>query len=131
MEHLTRTHDRYPGKEDPKWDYKTPRKVTVNGASDWYFATIPFTVRQARPDGLLVTWKSDGTERGKPTRNVLGKNTTSSSDADAVSISAHFSSGPRAGGSESSSYHGFHASSTFVQGLFVVPWLALGVVFVL
>ncbi|KAK8045468.1 hypothetical protein PG993_005492 [Apiospora rasikravindrae] len=40
------------------------RTVVVDGASEWYFATVPFEVHPRRPSGLTVTWW-----KGKPKPN--------------------------------------------------------------
>ncbi|KAH8889131.1 hypothetical protein GQ53DRAFT_227650 [Thozetella sp. PMI_491] len=63
------------------------RTTTVDGASDWYFASVPFVVNPRRPSGLTVTWKSDGTERGKPMRDIF------SNSSDSTNVTIEFSSG--------------------------------------
>ncbi|KAI9172718.1 hypothetical protein HJFPF1_02231 [Paramyrothecium foliicola] len=66
----------YPGHDEITYgDDGGVREATVNGASDWYFATVPFIVKPRRPTGQTVTWKDDGTERGKPVRNIFDNST--------------------------------------------------------
>ena len=48
------------------------RTATVNGGGEWYFASEPFVVKPARPSGQQVTWRDDGSDRGKPTRKLTG-----------------------------------------------------------
>ena len=75
----------YPGSETVTYDVDGQQRVaTVDGTGPWYFATVPFTVNPRRPSGLTVTWKNDGTERGKPTRNIM------SNASDSASVSHDF-----------------------------------------
>lgn len=82
----------YPGHESQNTDpssgvYGQP-VVTVNGAGAWYFASEPFVVKAMRPTGQVVTWRSDGTERGKPTTKIGGNSTNNGSSSETESTSS-------------------------------------------
>lgn len=46
------------------------RTATVDGGSDWYFATVPFEVHPRRPSGLTVTWRG-----GTPGPDIFSNST--------------------------------------------------------
>lgn len=66
--HDTQTHDPVTG--------NLTRTATVNGGGQWYFASLPFVVKPKRPSGQVVTWREDGTERGKPVNKIFSNSTT-------------------------------------------------------
>jgi len=102
----------YPGTDTYSYENGAQRVATVNGAGDWYFATVPFTVHPKRPSGLTVTWKEDGTERGKPTRNNKGSSTSNGDSA--AAIAQEFSSASSSSASTPESSEGSQVRSSGV-----------------
>jgi len=77
----------YPGHDSQNTDSSSgiygQRTATVNGGGAWYFASEPFVVKPMRPTGQVVTWRDDGTERGKPTTKIGGNSTSNTNGTEA------------------------------------------------
>ncbi|KAH8590840.1 hypothetical protein B0O99DRAFT_691150 [Bisporella sp. PMI_857] len=58
---------------------------SVSGDGAFYFASMPFVVKNMRPSGQVVTWRDNGTPRGKPVKKFGGgaqsPNTTDSASS--------------------------------------------------
>jgi hypothetical protein len=100
----------YPGRDTISYENGPERIAEVNGGGEWYFASVPFTVKPKRPSGVTVLWKDDGTERGGPQRNSMFKNAS-----DVESIRREFGIEPRPRRPDNDS----GASNLTLQGTFL------------
>lgn len=124
----------YPGHEEvvrvpPPADvggvYDAVNNVTVSGGgSAFYYATVPFRVHPARPDGLTVTWKVGSSQnaggRGAPTPDVL-KN----SSGDVQRIISEFNLQPQGGNHNGKKSAGFRINGESVVGVLLSFAVAL------
>ncbi|KAF2724345.1 hypothetical protein K431DRAFT_301063 [Polychaeton citri CBS 116435] len=110
----------YPGRDrygpyDPTTG-DAQRVATVNGDGTFYFATVPFVVKPRRPTGQVVTWKDDGTERGKPVCPIFGPRNGTAACTPSTSASASSSTTTEGGTGKL----GFNAGLAFLGGLAVI-----------
>lgn len=96
--------------------YDAVNNVTVNGDGAFYYATVPFWVHPARPDGLTVTWKVGSTQnaggRGAPTPDLFRN-----SSGDAQRIISEFNLQPQKGHHKGNKNGGFRIGAESVSVL--------------